>query len=117
MLILDVAKACHEANKVLCEGLGDFSQKHWDEAEEWQRESAVRGVEYFIANPDAPDSAQHNAWCEDKWADGWVYGETKDPKVKTHPCLVSFHDLPAGQRAKDTLFKAVCKTMVPLINQ
>lgn len=27
MQIEDVAKCCHEANKALCEGLGDFSQK------------------------------------------------------------------------------------------
>lgn len=115
MNVNDIARACHEANKCLCEGLGDFSQKRWGVAEDWQRDSAVKGVEYFINNPDAPDSAQHDAWMDDKLADGWVYGKEKDADNKTHPCLVAFDKLPAGQQAKDTLFKAVCKTLVPLI--
>ena len=116
-MINDVAKACHEANKVLCEGLVDFSQKHWDEAEEWQLDSAIKGVEYFIINPDAPDSAQHDAWVDDKIADGWVFGEDKNTVSKTHPCLVAFDQLSVGQQAKDALFKAVCKTLVPLIDK
>ena len=112
----DVAKACYEANKVLCEGLLDFSQKHWHEAEEWQRESAVKGVEYFILHPDAPDSAQHDAWVKDKLDTGWVFGETKDPEAKTHPCIISFDQLPFRQQSKDTLFKAVCKVLVLLMD-
>lgn len=115
MNVIDIARTCHEANKGLCEGLGDNSQKHWDEAEQWQRDSAIAGVEYFINNPDAPDSAQHNAWMRDKFNDGWIFGEVKDADKKTHPCLVNFESLPGGQQAKDTLFKAVCKTLVPLI--
>ena len=115
MRVDDIAKCCHEANKVLCEGVGDFSQKPWHEAEEWQRVSAVNGVLYFIENQDAPDSAQHDAWCNDKYADGWVYGPIKDADAKTHPCLVPFDQLPLEQQAKDTLFKAVCRSLVPLL--
>jgi len=73
------------------------------------------GVEYFIANPDAPDSAQHDAWMRCKLEDGWVFGETKDGEKKTHPCLIPFEQLPKSQQAKDTLFKAICKSLVPLL--
>lgn len=48
-----IAKICHQANKAWCEVTGDNSQKDWDEAEEWQRESAIKGVAFKIANPDA----------------------------------------------------------------
>lgn len=111
-----IARVCHEANKALCDGLGDTSQKHWDEAEAWQRNSAIEGVKFALANPNAPDSAQHDAWCADKVKDGWVHGDVKDPVKKTHPCLVPFDQLPLGQQAKDTLFKAVVKSLMPLFD-
>lgn len=115
MKIIDIAKVCHEANKAFCEGLGDFSQVSWVLAEEWQAISATKGVEYFIANPEAPDSAQHDAWMKDKLDDGWTFGVEKDATTKHHPCLVPFEDLPPEQQAKDTLFKAICNSLLPLI--
>ena len=115
MNIEKIAKCCHEANRVLCESIGDYSQRPWDNAEEWQRKSAISGVEYFIMHPNEPDSAQHDAWSADKIRDGWVYGPDKDADKKTHPCLVPFGDLPKEQQAKDTLFKAVCRSLVPLL--
>jgi hypothetical protein len=42
--ITTIAMACHEANKVWCMSVGDNSQKHWHEAEEWQRESTLLRV-------------------------------------------------------------------------
>jgi len=104
-----IAYVCHEANKAYCEMIGDLTQKSWDNAETWQRESAIKGVEFAIANPDAPASAQHDAWLKDKEADGWVYGDVKDPAKKQHPCMVSYDNLPVEQRLKDSLFKAVVK--------
>lgn len=105
--IEEIAKVCHEANKAYCELNGDQSQKSWEETEQWQRDSAIKGVEFKLANPDAPDSAQHDAWSADKIADGWVYGELKDAVKKTHPCLVDFDELPEFQQKKDTLFSAI----------
>lgn len=113
--IESIARACHEANKALCESVGDTSQKHWEAAEQWQRDSAVAGVKFRIDNPSAKDSAQHDAWCEDKVKAGWVYGPVKDPVAKTHPCLVDFDALPPEQKAKDALFIAVVNAMKPLL--
>lgn len=115
MKIEQIAEVCHEANAALCRGLDDNSQKPWAEAEEWQRESAVKGVLYVIDHPDAAASAQHDAWCADKLADGWQYGEVKDADAKTHPCLVAFEKLPAGQQAKDHLFEGIVRALEPLI--
>lgn len=57
MKIDQIAMACHQANKGLCEAFGDQSQKDWPDAPEWARESARKGVEFCLANPDAPASA------------------------------------------------------------
>jgi len=112
----EIAKVCHEANKAFCEALGDMSQKHWDEAEEWQRDSAVKGVLFAIDNPDAPASSQHDAWSADKFKDGWKFGPVKDAEKKEHPCLVPFEQLPLTQQAKDTLFKSVVSALSPLVS-
>ncbi len=105
--VLGIAVMCHEANKVWCEMNGDNSQKDWFDAEKWQRESAIKGVEYRITNYNGGPDAQHKAWMKDKVADGWVYGEVKDAEKKTHPCLVPFEELPEFQQKKDKLFVAI----------
>lgn len=86
---------------------GDNSQKPWMEAEQWQRDSAIKGVEFRLTNPDAAESAQHDAWMADKVADGWVWGPEKNPEAKTHPCIVPFEKLPLFQQKKDKLFCAI----------
>jgi hypothetical protein len=108
-----IAKICHQANKALCEQLGDQSQKDWNLAEDWQRESAFKGVEFRIANPSAPNSAQHDAWMADKKKDGWVYGPVKDAEAKTHPCMVPYEELSEGDKAKDALFSGIVKALIP----
>ena len=113
MSIQRIAMVCHQANKALCESYGDFSQKDWGDANEWQRQSAVKGVEFALDNPDAPASAQHDAWSADKIRSGWAYGPVKDAETKIHPCLVPFDQLPENQQAKDRLFKAVVAALQP----
>lgn len=102
-----IARVCHQANQAWCDVNGDWSQEDWEDAEEWQRESAIKGVQFRIANPNAPESAQHDAWMADKVAGGWVHGEVKDADAKTHPCIVPFEELPEFQRKKDKLFCAI----------
>lgn len=106
-----IARACHEVNRAICEAAGDTSQKSWNEAEQWQRDSALRGVTYAIANPNGPASGQHDAWMADKIADGWVHGSAKDVIAKTHPCIVPYDELPFDQRVKDHTFRAIVATL------
>jgi hypothetical protein len=107
----DIAKVCHEVNKAICEAAGDFSQAPWEKAEQWQRDSAVKGVEFALANPHASADAQHNAWMQDKLNDGWVVGPVKSVSLREHPCLVPYADLPFEQRVKDHTFKAVVRAL------
>jgi hypothetical protein len=104
--IENIAKTCHEANKMLCISLGDNSQPSWEDAPEWQKSSAILGVKFHLSG-DKSDSDSHDSWMKQKVEDGWIYGEIKDPEKKTHPCIVSHKDLPPGQRVKDTIFKNI----------
>ena len=106
-----IAHVCHEANRAWCRANGDLSQKSWDEAEQWQKESAINGVLFRLNNPNSGNDAQHNAWMAEKIAQGWIYGETKDADAKTHPCLVSYEDLPFIQKKKDALFIAIVEAL------
>lgn len=112
MNINQIAMICHATNRAYCQSIGDVSQKPWDEADEWQRQSAMRGVEFALKHPEAPASAQHNAWLEDKQKEGWEYGPVKDPDKKQHPCFLPYDDLPVEQRLKDYLFKSVVSAFI-----
>lgn len=106
-----IAPVCHEANKTWCEANGDYSQKDWYDAEDWQRESAIKGVEFRLNNPESGEDSQHNAWMEDKMEDGWIHGLEKNAELKTHPCLVPFNELPEFQQKKDKLFCAIVDSL------
>lgn len=107
--VLAVAAVAHAANAEYCRSIGDDTQPSWADAPYWQRDSAVNGVEFHLANPSAGDSASHDNWMAQKVAEGWVYGEVKDPDATppTHPCIVPFDELPPEQQAKDRLFRAI----------
>lgn len=49
----------------------------------------------------------HELWYAHKLAEGWKYGPVKNPETKEHPCMVAYQELPADQRVKDHLFRAV----------
>lgn len=104
-----IARVTHEANRAWCLANGDMSQPDWDNAPEWQKESALIGVQFHIDNPSAGDSASHDSWMAQKLSDGWVYGAEKNPDATppTHPCIVPFEDLPKVQQVKDALFRSI----------
>lgn len=117
--INEIARICHEANKTLCETQGDFSQSPWDEAPEWQRKSAINGVEFHVScnvRP-VPPSASHESWLREKEADGWKYGPVKDVEKKEHPCFVPYDQLPRQQQAKDYLFGAIVAALEPFLEE
>jgi len=109
--VIQIAQICHEANRAYCLTLGDSSQVAWEDAPEWQKQSAMNGVRLHLFNPDLPPSASHEAWMKEKLADGWRYGAVKDAEAKTHPCIVPWHELPDDQRRKDVLFAAIVEAM------
>lgn len=106
-----IAAVCHEANRAYCLALGDTNQVSWDCAPEWQKTSAIRGVQLHLDNPGAGPSASHKSWLAEKVATGWVYGEVKDPEARTHPCVVPFDELPEAQQKKDVLFTAIVRAL------
>lgn len=112
----DIAMIAHEANRAYCQQIGDNSQKSWEEAEQWQRDSAIKGVDYHLANPDATPENSHESWMKEKEETGWTYGPVKDPEKKEHPCFVPYNELPVEQQAKDYLFRGIVHALAPFVS-
>ena len=109
----DIARVCHEVNRAYCRVLGDDTQVAWEDAPQWQQDSAVTGVAFVANNPEAGPEKNHESWLAQKAIDGWVYGEVKDAEAKTHPCFVPYDELPVEQRAKDHIFRAIVLALTP----
>lgn len=107
MNLEQVARVAHEVNRAYCLALGDTSQPAWEDAPQWQRDSALLGVQLHTENPNAGPQASHESWMAQKVADGWTYGPEKRPDLKQHHCIVPFDALPREQQAKDYIFRAV----------
>lgn len=105
------ARVCHEVNRAYCVALGDYTQPAWEDAPDWQKESARDGVRFHIEHPEAGPEASHESWLAGKTDDGWVYGPVKDAVLKQHPCIVPFDQLPREQQAKDYIFRAIVHAM------
>lgn len=107
---VDIARVCHEANRAVQIATGDPAvSPSWDDAPEWQRESAMEEIQRALDG--ATPEQLHESWCAFKRADDWVFGEVKDADCKTHPCLVPYADLPPEQKAKDALFGAIVNAL------
>lgn len=114
-LVEACARHAHEVNRAYCDAIGDPSQRRWDEAEEWQRESMRRGVRAILSGDAQEPEALHAAWLAAKVAEGWMLGPVKDAVAKTHPCMVPYSDLPAEQKVKDHLIRAAVIGMATVL--
>ncbi len=112
----NVAQVAHEINKTFCSSIGDNSQPSWEEAPEWQKSSAINGVQFHLDNPNASPSASHDSWLKQKEEEGWKYGPIKNPETKEHPCYVPYEELPTEQKSKDYLFKQIVHSLKPYLN-
>jgi hypothetical protein len=106
------ARVAHEVNRAYCQSIGDMSQLSWWEAPQWQKDSAIAGVQFVVDNPDATPADQHQSWLDHKYATGWKWGETKSEEFMTHPAMVHYDDLPETQKAKDKLFLAAVRAVI-----
>lgn len=107
--ILLCARVIHETVKALNDAHNELTLD-WDSS----RDSIISGINKVLENPTMTPAQQHEAWMEYRRADGWVYGLTKDPVRKTHPCMVPYLALPPIQQAKDMMFRAIVTTFFGL---
>lgn len=110
-----IAQVAHDVNRAFCQSIGDSSQPTWEDAPEWQKASALNGVDFHLNNPEADPSQSHENWLKQKEAEGWKYGPVKNPETREHPCYLPYDQLPVEQRSKDYLFKQVVNSLKPFL--
>jgi hypothetical protein len=111
-LIERIAKVCHEANKAYCETFGDYSQPKWEDAPDWQKESAINGVKFHLDNPDMTPEQSHENWMKEKLDNGWKWGAVKDPEKKEHPDIKPYSEVPKEEQIKDALFRNIVHAFI-----
>lgn len=110
----DIARVVHAANRELQIVQGDpVPSPPWDDAPDYQVRQAIAGVQEVIRNPVLTAEESHELWLDRMRADGWTYGEVKDPVQKTHPTFLHWDELPAEQQLKDRLFIAIVRALTP----
>lgn len=43
----------------------------------------------------------HEEWMQGRLQEGWVLGPRRDDRLKTHPCLVPYEELPESEKEYD----------------
>ena|SRR6185295_8272365 len=109
--VIEIARVAHEVNRAYCTAIGDTSQVAWEDAPQWQKDSAFAGVSQIFDDPSTTPEQSHENWMAAKIADGWTHGDVKDAEAKTHPALVPYAELPIEQKIKDYLFGAVVRSL------
>ena len=114
MKVEQIAKIAHEVNAAYRAAIGEDIQVAWDKAPEWQRQSAINGVEFTRDNPQLTPSESHKNWYQKKLSEGWKFGHVEDEDKKEHPCYCAYEDLPQEQQAKDYIFNAIVKQLLAI---
>ena len=105
--VSQIAHLCYEANAAYSRLLGDNTFQSWENAPQWQKETNLLGVKFFIDNPESTPEDMHKSWLAVKEKEGWKYGDIKDAEKKEHPCILPYSELPEQQRKKDELFISI----------
>lgn len=104
---MKIALVMHESVRAWQRANDQAIAPSWARAPKWMKDSSLEAVRWRLMNPDAGVSAQHDRWMNEKKANGWKYGRTKNGTKKTHPLMIPYGDLPEIERRKDALVNAV----------
>ncbi len=110
---LTAARVAREAIRAYQHAIGDQVSTDWEQADQWQRESAQTAVRLVRAG--TTPAELHGAWVADRRHRGWRH--PSEPEATTAPCvhrnLTPYDSLPPDQQAKDRLFIAVVQALLP----
>ncbi len=106
-----IAAVCHEAMRAYGVAIGDHSITYWENAPDWQRISAVRGVEGVLDGTISGPESAHESWLREKAENGWTWGPVKDASKFEHPAYLPYGELPEAQKRKDALFFAIVQAL------
>lgn len=63
--------------------------------------SPVKLTEEILALTELLAKHAHDIWAQQRLADGWKYGPTRNDSRREHPCLVSYEELSESEKQYD----------------
>lgn len=65
--------------------------------------SAIKLPDYLVDLTEKLAENNHDLWAQQRIAEGWTYGHSRDDAKKTHPDLVPYADLPESEKEYDRI--------------
>jgi hypothetical protein len=107
----EIARIIHAANAELQRIQDDpVPSLPWDSEPDELRQGVIDNV--GRARHGMTAMMLHDMWVRDKAARGWKLGPEKDARLRTHPCMVPYWELPDYQRDKNRLFVGIVRAMI-----
>jgi hypothetical protein len=106
-----LARLCHEADRVLCGLQGDARVLPWDLLDENAQDELVASVREILEAPEVSDEARHLNWATRQRALGWAYGPVRSVVKKIDPGLLDYGALPFERRVRWSLFAAIVRAL------
>ena len=106
--LVDIAQECHNKNNELMMMNGEEQNGNWDSLDRHTKFINLKSVIKALENPDLTAKDMHDEWMNNKIADGWKYGDVKDPELKTHPLIIDYDLMKDVDKMKDQIFIDVC---------
>lgn len=91
-----------------CSGSSIVPPSWFDRDEGWRATFLGACQMQMSENRAKTPEESHDRWVEHHKALGWTLGPKHDPKLRTHPNLKPWHDLPKAEQEKDRVFMALC---------
>lgn len=111
MKIQQIAQLCHESGRLFSKIIGAEAPPDWESLTPDEKAEIIALVDYRIENTNAPFSAQHAKWKDNKIAAGWKFGKIFNEDKKTHPCIIPYDELPINTRRADAIAVAIINAM------
>lgn len=111
MNVEQIAQVAHEANRVYCHVLGIAAPTIWAGFD--RQQMIIDGVQRLLDSPWLSPEDMHQLWMARMVLDGWTHGPVKDERIKQHPCIVPYDELPEHDRTKDRIFINIVAALRP----
>lgn len=100
-----IAKTVHAANNVL-KKMNKEKEEAWEDMSDDRKIRMMDAIDLVLTQDTTPKQ-MHDVWLKNMKEMGYKYGTKIDHDKKLHPCLVSYAKLPAIQKSKDDMFRAI----------
>lgn len=112
----DIARILYSVCRAYCATIYNWERREWEKLFDYEREEAIKEVEFFLKNPERLVELYHNVWIKRMIMNGWTYDKEYDMTTKKHHYLKPFKELPVEYQFKDYLFKSAVDILLNKLN-